>query len=129
MSVETQVPFWHKGFSLIYIHIWKLIRHLTLFSPLKATTSWIFTFPESFCRYNSNGFDLNRNFPEVQATNPAPDPVQKETQLVMDWLNNNTFVLSANLHGGEEVANYPLDHNYTGNAAFTPSTICYECHD
>ena len=65
-------------------------------------------------RYNANGLDLNRNFPEVQATHPNPPPIQHETELVIDWIHNTTFVLSANLHGGEEVANYPLDHYYPG---------------
>lgn len=63
-------------------------------------------------RHNHNGYDLNRNFPEVIGTNPQPKPVQIETQAIIDWIHNTTFVLSANLHGGEVVANYPLDRYY-----------------
>lgn len=49
-------------------------------------------------RNNSNNFDLNRNFPD-QFVN-ITDPRQPETVAVMNWLKNNPFVLSANLHGG-----------------------------
>ena len=66
------------------------------------------------CRGNANGFDLNRNFPEViSSENPNAGVIQPETQAVIDWIHNTTFVLSANLHGGELVANYPFDHYYT----------------
>src|SRR5664280_2251737 len=57
-------------------------------------------------RYNANGYDLNRNF---------PDPVtpviqqQKETTDMIRFLRKHRFVLSANFHTGEEVFNYPWD--------------------
>ncbi|GFN75897.1 carboxypeptidase d [Plakobranchus ocellatus] len=61
-------------------------------------------------RYNANGVDLNRNFPE-QFSSPdealTPEP---ETSAVMKWLSREpNFVLSANFHGGALVANYPFD--------------------
>ncbi len=64
-------------------------------------------------RANANNYDLNRNFPDYFECNT--DPIQPETQAVMDWLNTNQFVLSANLHGGTIVANYPWDNNNNAN--------------
>jgi len=60
-------------------------------------------------RYNANGVDLNRNFPDQ--FNP-PNYVyvfQPETSAVMNWTLSHHFVLSANFHGGDLVVNYPYD--------------------
>uniref|UniRef100_A0A8C5U192 Carboxypeptidase M n=1 Tax=Malurus cyaneus samueli TaxID=2593467 RepID=A0A8C5U192_9PASS len=62
--------------------------------------------------YNRNGADLNRNFPDAFENNSAG--IQPETRAVMDWIKNETFVLSANLHGGALVASYTFD-NVTGS--------------
>jgi hypothetical protein len=59
-------------------------------------------------RYNNDGVDLNRNFPDYFVGNAgvrAP-----ETEAVMTWIKNNKFVLGASLHGGALVANYPYDN-------------------
>ncbi|KAM9774247.1 carboxypeptidase N catalytic chain isoform X2 [Syngnathus typhle] len=77
-------------------------------------------------RGNVREIDLNRNFPDLNAlmyyyekTNgpnhhlPLPDnweqQVEPETRAVIKWMQNHNFVLSANLHGGAVVANYPFD--------------------
>ncbi|MEE9553314.1 MAG: IPTL-CTERM sorting domain-containing protein [candidate division Zixibacteria bacterium] len=61
-------------------------------------------------RYNANGADLNRNFPDPDE-GPHPDgrEWQPETIAMMDFFNEHTFVISANFHGGIEVVNYPWD--------------------
>lgn len=58
-------------------------------------------------RGNANGVDLNRNYP-----NPArstPDPRQPETAAMIALTDSLHFVMSANLHGGAELMNYPFD--------------------
>jgi hypothetical protein len=60
------------------------------------------------CRENARLVDLNRSFPDYFQNNTKPR--QRETQAIEDWLTNNTFVLSASLHGGALVANYPYEN-------------------
>jgi hypothetical protein len=60
-------------------------------------------------RYNANGYDLNRNFPDP-ADGPYPGGTrQVETTLFMNVAAANHFVMSCNFHGGAEVVNYPWD--------------------
>ncbi|XP_075024719.1 carboxypeptidase D [Calonectris borealis] len=70
-------------------------------------------------RNNSNNYDLNRNFPD-QFFHVA-DPPQPETLAVMTWLKTYPFVLSANLHGGSLVVNYPFDDDEQGIAIYSKS--------
>ena len=57
-------------------------------------------------RYNANGYDLNRNFPDPFTPNTVK---QKETLDMIKFLRKHKFVLSANFHSGTEVVNYPWD--------------------
>ena len=87
-------------------------------------------------RTNANGVDLNRDFPDLDNLayhsdgktdhlfnlNALDHQFQPETQAVIEWILENPFVLSANLHGGSLVANYPYDatpdasvHRYTAS--------------
>ena len=61
-------------------------------------------------RYNANDVDLNRDFPD-QFDDSENSPIGRhpETRAVMDWSNNHNFILSANMHTGALVANYPYD--------------------
>lgn len=55
-----------------------------------------------YFRYNSRGFDLNRNFPDY--FKPHTKREQPETEAVRDWLSKIQFVLSGSLHGGALVS-------------------------
>merc|ERR1712095_108916 len=80
-------------------------------------------------RNNANNVDLNRDFPDLDRiayTNEASQEdytsdhlmeyikhldhkIQPETESVMKMIMENPFVISANMHGGDLVANYPYD--------------------
>ncbi len=61
-------------------------------------------------RFNANGIDLNRNFPDPEDGNhPDENAWQPETILFMELAQDNNFVMGANVHGGTEVFNYPWD--------------------
>ena len=61
-------------------------------------------------RYNANGVDLNRNFPDPEdGAHPDGRQWQPETIAMMAFFDRHTFVISANFHGGIEVVNYPWD--------------------
>ena len=68
-------------------------------------------------RENANNIDLNRNYPDnVGGAFPEGDPYQTETLAFMDFAADYHFVLSANLHGGVELVNYPFDNAYATSA-------------
>ncbi|MEX0983407.1 MAG: M14 family zinc carboxypeptidase, partial [Bacteroidales bacterium] len=65
-------------------------------------------------RYNLNGTDLNRDFPEVPDANPEDlSSVEPENIHMIRFLEKHRFNLSANMHSGAEVVNYPWDYTYT----------------
>ncbi|MDR4987957.1 MAG: M14 family zinc carboxypeptidase [Bacteroidales bacterium] len=58
-------------------------------------------------RGNANGVDLNRNYP-----NPVSNPwqaQQPETTAMINFTDTINFIMSANMHGGIELVNYPFD--------------------
>lgn len=58
-------------------------------------------------RENADGIDLNRNYPDPFG--PAVKAIPQENQAMIDYVSSHNFRLSANLHGGSEVLNYPWD--------------------
>ncbi len=61
-------------------------------------------------RFNANGVDLNRNYPDPKdGQHPDGNAWQPETRAFMNFAESHHFVMSCNLHTGSEVANYPWD--------------------
>uniref|UniRef100_A0A915AZP0 Peptidase M14 carboxypeptidase A domain-containing protein n=2 Tax=Parascaris univalens TaxID=6257 RepID=A0A915AZP0_PARUN len=63
-------------------------------------------------RGNANGIDLNRDFPH-RSGRTLFKPLQPETAAIMRWTKSIPFVLSANLHDGSLLVNYPYDDGFT----------------
>ena len=76
---------------------------------------------ENGTRYNANGEDLNRDFPD-QFSDPYNSTFgrEPETVAVMEWTFEHQFVLSANMHTGALVANYPYDGPNSGSYSASP---------
>lgn len=70
----------------------------------------------TYGRVNGNMYDLNRNFPDEFEVNDMEQ--QPETTAVMKWLTQYHFILSANLHGGAMVVNYPYDNYPRASQSF-----------
>ena len=91
-------------------------------------------------RGNANGTDLNRNFPSpatigqnifdggpLNASNRQP-----EVQHIMNWMAQNSFVLSADFHAGEVVVLYPYSYDYVrtpDDALFQDISRRYSVHN
>jgi murein tripeptide amidase MpaA len=58
-------------------------------------------------RFNANGVDLNRNYPNPIAG--PPQARQPETTAMISFTDTMNFIMSANMHGGAELVNYPFD--------------------
>lgn len=82
----------------------------------------------SHSRYNSQGRDLNRDFPDrVSDPNNTTTGRGTETKHVMNWAFAHSSVLSANFHGGALVVNYPYDSdpNPWANYSATPDDALF----
>jgi len=83
-------------------------------------------------RYNNNGVDLNRSFPEGGGSSPEPNTTtgrELEVAAIMNWGFARSFVCSANFHGGALVVNYPFDNDPPipdGSDAPTPDDDMFE---
>ena len=85
----------------------------------------------SATRYNANWVDLNRNYPDPE-DGPHPDgnPYQQETNIFIGLADTVDFTISANMHGGVEVCNYPWDtwNNSTADDSWW-QYVCQEYAD
>lgn len=92
---------------------------------------------ETNARFNANNIDLNRAFPQYPIDFTADwyhdetlqiEGLEPEVRHIITWSLEHTFVLSANMHTGEVVVNYPLDDGVTipsGTAAPTPDEMLF----
>lgn len=120
------------------------IRHL-----VDETEIWILPLmnPDGYshtprARFNYNGYDLNRNFPD-RVEDPANTTAgrQPETSAVMEFTRDHSFVLSANFHTGSQVVNYPYDSSAYWNTwkhpdwytpdqdVFVQNSLAYSTHN
>jgi len=95
-------------------HITDLVNDLQIWiNPLSNPDGTYFISNASISgakRFNINNVDLNRNFPDPQdGPHPDGEEYQPETLAMMKFMESHGFTLSANLHGGAELVNYPWD--------------------
>lgn len=77
---------------------------------------------QALTRWNHNGWDLNRNFPD-QVKGASPD-TQPETTAIVNFLQQHSFSLGANLHAGSLVCNYPWDGRSSGELSVKVPSYC-----
>ncbi len=64
-------------------------------------------------RNNANAIDLNRNYPAPIQDQPDDTTGREvENRYMMTYLKKHRFTMSANIHSGAEVVNYPWDHTF-----------------
>ena len=69
-------------------------------------------------RYNGNGEDLNRTYPDPFNTRRSYDvqynATEQENKAMIQYMNAHHFVMAACMHGGAEILNFPWD-SYTSS--------------
>ena len=116
-----------KGYGSNDTHIVNLVSNVEIWIvPLINPDGRESTPPQ---RYNANGYDLNRSFPEGSGTDLGnqlygppinTNSLQPEVRAVMAWTTNYNFSMGANFHTGSLVVNYPYDNDGLGSV-FSPS--------
>ncbi|MBD3167644.1 DUF2817 domain-containing protein, partial [bacterium] len=75
---------------------------------------------EAGSRFNADGIDLNRNFPDrIDDPYDTGDGRAPETRALMTFIQTHAPVLAANFHGGTVVVNYPWDGNPDRQSVYT----------
>jgi len=102
-----------KGYG-VNAHITGLVNHLQVWvNPLSNPDGTYFMGNNSISgakRFNINNVDLNRNYPDPEdGPHPDGEEYQPETLAMMNFMESRHFTMSANLHGGAELVNYPWD--------------------
>ena len=92
----------------------KLVNNVNIFLMPTANPDGFEMAKEGDCdglegRGNAHDIDLNRNFPDQFDIPHQNRTLEPETKVLTNWILQNHFVLSANLHGGSLVASYPYD--------------------
>ncbi|MBN2272952.1 MAG: T9SS type A sorting domain-containing protein [Bacteroidales bacterium] len=89
-------------------------------NPLSNPDGFYFnsdTFSFNSKRFNLNNVDLNRNYPDpVAGDHPDGHEWQPENVAMMKFMKEQRIILSANLHDGAELVNYPWDCRFARHA-------------
>jgi hypothetical protein len=98
------------------VEVSRLVDHLQIWINPLANPDGSFSADNGLSLQHSirttvNGTDLNRDFPDP-SKGEADDATgrARETRHMMEFLQEHRFILSANIHSGEEVVNYPWDY-------------------
>lgn len=76
-------------------------------------------------RYNANGVDLNRYYPEAGEPVGNINNYEPEIVAMMNFGEAHQFTMSSNFHGGSELVNYPWD-TWETNERYNPDGIWWE---